>query len=125
MEDLDRLFAVVAAEKGVIDILFANSWVVEAVTLPNITIEHFNRTFDVNVRRLVVYSPKGAPLLRDKSSIILNGSIGSKKARVEGYSVHGASKAAVRSFARTRTVDLKLRGIRVNVINPVHRHCFH
>ena len=101
-----------------IDILFANSGVVEVVTLPNITIEHFNRTFDVNVRGLLFTVQKALPLMRDKSSIILNGSIGSKKARVEGYSVYGASKAAVRSFARTWTVDLKPRGIRVNVLNP-------
>jgi len=105
-------------EKGALDILFANAGIVEVVGLSDVTPEHFDRMFDINVRGMLFTVQKALPLLREGASIILNCSIGSSKARAPGYSVYGASKAAVRSFARTWTMDLKKFGIRVNALSP-------
>jgi len=118
LADLDRLYDTVKAEKGHIDILFASAGVGEFnVPLGSITEEGFDKTFDVNVRGTLFTVQKALPLMRDGGSIIMNGSIASVKG-FEGFSVYNASKAAVRSFARTWTVDLKARKIRVNVLSP-------
>src|SRR6267378_2424385 len=111
LEDLDRLYAIVKKEKGGIDILFANAGVGEFSALGTITEEHFDKTFDTNVKGLLFTVQKALPLFREGGSVILNASI-------TGSTVYGASKAAVRSFARTWTVDLKGKNIRVNVISP-------
>ena len=118
LADLDRLFAKVKSTKGHIDILFASAGVGDfGVPLGKITEESFNKTFNVNVRGTLFTVQKALPLMRDGGSIIMNGSIASIKG-FPGMSVYNASKAAVRSFARTWTNDLKDRNIRVNVLSP-------
>ncbi|NWE20070.1 SDR family NAD(P)-dependent oxidoreductase [Pseudomonas sp. P7548] len=115
--DLDRLYATVEQAKGKLDVLFANAGVVELRPLEAFSTEHYDKTFDVNVRGLALTVQKALPLLRDGASVILTGSI----AGVKGYPTYGtysASKAAVRSFARTWTMELKDRGIRVNTLSP-------
>src|SRR6266436_2594015 len=116
-EDLDRLYAEVKARHGHIDILFANAGVGQVVPLGTITEEHFDREFGINVKGLLFSVQKALPLLRDGGSIILNSSIAGRKG-IEGFSMYNASKAALRSFARTWTTDLKGRKIRVNAISP-------
>ena len=116
--DLDRLYSIVKQEKGHIDILFANAGIGEFARLGQISEEHFDKTFGVNVKGLLFTVQKAIPLFKDDGgSIILNSSIAASKG-VEGFSVYSASKAAVRSFARTWTVDLRRRKIRVNVVSP-------
>jgi NAD(P)-dependent dehydrogenase (short-subunit alcohol dehydrogenase family) len=117
MTDLDRLYATVKEQKGRIDILFANAGVGEFVPLGAITEEHFDKTFGINVKGILFTVQKALPLFQEGGSIILNASIAASKG-VEASSVYSASKAAVRSFARTWTVDLKHRKIRVNTISP-------
>lgn len=117
LADLDRLYATVEHAKGKFDVLFANAGMIEHSSIDQLTPEHFDKTFDLNVRGLAFTVQKALPLMRDGGSIILTGSI----AGVKGLPSHGAysaSKAAVRSFARTWTMDLKHRGIRVNTISP-------
>lgn len=118
LSDLDRLYDRIATEKGVLDVVFANSGMVELVTLPHVTPAQFDRIFNVNVRGLLFTVQKALPLMTRGGSVILNGSVGGSKARAPGYSVYGASKAAVRAFARGWTTDLKGRGIRVNTLSP-------
>ena len=118
LADLDRLFEKVKSTKGHIDILFASAGVGDfGVPIGKITEESFDKTFNVNVRGTVFTVQKALPLMRDGGSIIMNGSIASIKG-FPGMSVYNASKAAVRSFARTWTNDLKDRNIRVNVLSP-------
>ena len=118
LADLDRLFEKVKSTKGHIDILFASAGVGDfGIPLGKITEESFNKTFNVNVRGTLFTVQKALPLMRDSGSIIMNGSIASMKG-FPGMSVYNASKAAVRSFARTWTNDLKDRNIRVNVLSP-------
>ncbi len=117
LADLDRLYSIVKQQKGRIDILFANAGLGEFATLREISEAHFDKTFGVNVKGLLFSVQKAVPLFNDGGSIILNSSIASSKG-VEGFSVYSASKAAVRSFARTWTVDLRDRKIRVNAISP-------
>jgi NAD(P)-dependent dehydrogenase (short-subunit alcohol dehydrogenase family) len=118
LSDLDRLYETVKAEKGRIDILYASAGFGEFnVPLGSITEETFDKTFNINVRGTLFTVQKALPLMRDGGSIIMTGSIASVKG-FEGFSVYNASKAAVRSFARTWTVDLKARKIRVNVLSP-------
>jgi NAD(P)-dependent dehydrogenase (short-subunit alcohol dehydrogenase family) len=118
MDDLDRLYNQVKAEKSHIDILFASAGYGEFnVPLGSITEENYEKTFDVNVRGTLFTVQKALPLLRDGGAIIMTGSIAGVKG-IEGFSVYNASKAAIRSFARTWTVDLKARKIRVNVLSP-------
>jgi NAD(P)-dependent dehydrogenase (short-subunit alcohol dehydrogenase family) len=115
--DLDRLFAQIKREKGKLDILFANAGVARYAALGGITEEFFDSIFDTNVKGLVFTVQKALPLLSDGASIILNASmVGSKG--LPTYSVYSATKAAVRSFARTWTTDLKERRIRVNAVSP-------
>jgi NAD(P)-dependent dehydrogenase (short-subunit alcohol dehydrogenase family) len=118
LSDLDRLYEIVKADKGRIDILYASAGVGEFnVPLGSITEETFDNTFNVNVRGTLFTVQKALPLMSDGGSIIMTGSIASVKG-FEGLSVYSASKAAVRSFARTWTADLKARKIRVNVLSP-------
>jgi NAD(P)-dependent dehydrogenase (short-subunit alcohol dehydrogenase family) len=117
LSDLDRLFAQIKREKGRIDILFANAGGGEFVPLQAITEEHFDKTFNINVKGLLFTVQKALPLITDGGSIILNGAIGSIKG-TPAFSVYSATKAAVRSFARTWSVDLKEHKIRVNTLSP-------
>jgi NAD(P)-dependent dehydrogenase (short-subunit alcohol dehydrogenase family) len=117
LADLDRLYATVKKEKGKIDILFASAGRGYLGKLGEITEEQFDETFDLNVRGTLFATQKALPLFTDGGSIILNGSIASIKG-IPAFSVYSASKAAVRSFARTWLVDLKERNIRVNILSP-------
>jgi NAD(P)-dependent dehydrogenase (short-subunit alcohol dehydrogenase family) len=117
LADLDRLYSIVKEHKGHIDILFANAGGGEFAPLGQITEEHFDNTFNRNVKGLLFTVQKALPLFQDGGSIILNASIAGSKG-IEAFSVYNATKAAVRSFARTWTVDLKGRNIRVNAISP-------
>ena len=119
LADLDRLYAAVKEQKGRIDILFANAGVGELVPLEAITEAHFDKTFGINVKGVLFTVQKALPLFQDGDggSIILNASIASSKG-VGASSVYSATKAAIRSFARTWTVELKHRKIRVNAISP-------
>ena len=103
--------------RGKIDVLFASAGFGEFAKLGEITEQHFDKTFDLNVRGTLFTVQKALPLFNDGGSIILNGSITGIKG-YPAFSVYSASKAAVRSFARTWLVDLKDRNIRVNVISP-------
>lgn len=117
LADLDRIYATVKAQAGHIDVLAANAGVYELATLGEITEEHFDRTFNTNVRGLLFAVQKALPLLTKGSSVILTGSMVSIKG-FPSCSVYNASKAAIRSFARGWIVDLKGRDIRVNVLSP-------
>ena len=115
--DLDRLFDRIRKEKGTLDIVFANAGVVRYGTLGSITEDLFDAIFDVNVKGLLFTVQKALPLMPDGASIILNASIVGSKG-LPSNSVYSATKAAVRSFARTWTTDLKSRRIRVNAVSP-------
>jgi NAD(P)-dependent dehydrogenase (short-subunit alcohol dehydrogenase family) len=115
--DLDRLFAQIQREKGKLDIVFANAGIATLATLGAITEEHYDSIFNINVKGVLFTVQKALPLLPDGASIILNASIVASKA-LGANSVYSATKAALRSFARTWTVDLKDRHIRVNVVSP-------
>jgi NAD(P)-dependent dehydrogenase (short-subunit alcohol dehydrogenase family) len=117
LADLDRIYATISAQAGRIDVLAVNAGVYEFGTLGEITEEHFDKTFNTNVRGLLFTVQKALPLLSRDSSVILTGSMVSIKG-FASCSVYNASKAAVRSFARTWIVDLKGRDIRVNVLSP-------
>ncbi len=115
--DLDRLFAQIKKEKGKLDIVFANAGVAKYAPFGKITEEHYDSIFNINVKGLLFTVQKALPLLPDGASIILNASIVASKG-LSSNSVYSATKAAVRSFARTWTTDLKDRRIRVNAISP-------
>jgi NAD(P)-dependent dehydrogenase (short-subunit alcohol dehydrogenase family) len=117
LDDLDRLFAQIQKEKGQLDIVFANAGVFKYRPLDAIDEEHFDTIFNSNVKGLLFTVKKALPLLPDGASIVLNGSIVGSKG-LSSNSVYSATKAAVRSFARTWTTDLKSRRIRVNVVSP-------
>jgi NAD(P)-dependent dehydrogenase (short-subunit alcohol dehydrogenase family) len=117
LADLDRIYATVEAQAGHIDVLAVNAGVYEFGKLGEITEEQFDRTFNTDVRGVLFTVQKALPLLSKGSSVILTGSMVSIKG-FASCSVYNASKAAVRSFARTWIVDLKGRGIRVNVLSP-------
>ena len=117
MDDIDRLYALIKREKGRLDILFANAGVNDGATLDAISEEYFDHVFNINVKGVLFTVQKALPMFADGGSIILNGSIASVKG-MPGMSVYCASKAAVRSFARCWTVDLKERKIRVNCVSP-------
>ena len=117
LDDLDRLYEAVKKQKGRIDVLFASAGGGELGPLGSITEEQFDRTFGLNVRGTLFTVQKALPLFSDGGSIILNASIAGVKG-FPGAGVYSASKAAVRSFARTWTVELKDRKIRVNVLSP-------
>jgi NAD(P)-dependent dehydrogenase (short-subunit alcohol dehydrogenase family) len=117
LADLDRLYQIVSKVKGRIDIIFANAGVGEFVPFPTVSEEHFDRLFNINVKGAWFTVQKGLPLLNDDGSIILTGSVASVKGTA-GFGVYAAGKAAIRSFVRTWTTDLKDRRIRSNVVSP-------
>ena len=117
LADIDRLYATVKEQKGKLDIVFANAGLGEFTPLDQITEESFDKQFDVNVKGLVFTVQKALPLLQPGACIVLNASIVSIKGN-PAMSIYSATKAAVRSFARTWAVDLKERKIRVNAISP-------
>ena len=117
LADLDRLCETVAQVKGRIDIVFANAGAAEFVPFGAVTEDHFDKLFQINVRGTLFTVQKALPLLNDGGSIILNGSVASVKGTA-GFGVYAASKAAIRSFVRTWTMDLKDRRIRSNVVSP-------
>jgi NAD(P)-dependent dehydrogenase (short-subunit alcohol dehydrogenase family) len=116
LTDLDRLYEAVKT-KGRIDVVFANAGVAEFAPMGKITEEHFDRLFNINVKGTLFTVQKALPLLNDGGSIILNGSVASVKG-TPAFGVYGATKAALRSFVRTWTSDLKDRHIRSNVVSP-------
>ena len=118
LADLDRLYAKVKSEKGRIDVLYASAGIGEFnVPIGSVTEAGFDKVFDVNVKGTLFTVQKALPLMSDGGSILMTGSIASVKG-FGGLGVYSASKAAIRSFARTWTVELKDRKIRVNVISP-------
>jgi NAD(P)-dependent dehydrogenase (short-subunit alcohol dehydrogenase family) len=117
LDDLDRLYAVVKEKYGHIDILFANAGAGTIAPLATATEAHFDQTFDVNVKGLFFTVQKALPLLRDGGAIVLTSSV-SNILGLPGFSAYAASKAAVRSFSRAWTLELKDRNIRVNTISP-------
>lgn len=117
LEDLDQLYAVVKEKHGHIDILFANAGGGTVAPLATATESHFDKIFDVNVKGLFFTVQKALPLFKDGGSIILNSSV-SNVMGLPGFTVYAASKAAVRSFARGWTMELKDRKIRVNSMSP-------
>jgi NAD(P)-dependent dehydrogenase (short-subunit alcohol dehydrogenase family) len=117
LADLDRLFATIEQEQGHLDVVFANAGAGEIVPLESITEEHFDKAFNVNVKGLLFTVQKALPLLPEGASIVLNASSATTIGN-PAFSVYSATKAAVRSFARNWTLDLKDRKIRVNAISP-------
>ena len=117
LADLDRLFAQIKREKGKLDVVFANAGIAKYAAFGKITEDFYDSMFDVNVKGVLFTVQKALSLLSDGASIILNASIAGSKG-LPTYSVYSATKAAVRSFARTWTTDLKDRRIRVNAISP-------
>ncbi len=117
LRDLDRLFAHIKREQGKLDSVFANAGVAQFAPFGAITEEHYDTLFTINVKGLLFTVQKALPLMPDGASIILNASIVARKG-LPTNSVYSATKAAVRSFARTWTTDLQARRIRVNAVSP-------
>src|SRR6202158_2738551 len=117
LADLDRLYEAVKKQKGKIDVLFASAGRGELAKIGEVTEEHFDTTFDLNVRGTLFTVQKALPLFTDGGSIFLNGSIASIKG-YPAFGVYSASKAAVRSFARTWLVDLEERNLLANILSP-------
>ena len=117
LDDLDRLFATVQAEKGQVDVLFANAGIGGRSPLGAISEEQFDKVFDVNVKGTLFTVQKALPLMRSGGSIILTGSTTGSMG-TPAFSVYSATKAAIRNFARSWALDLKGTGIRVNVLSP-------
>ena len=115
--DLDRLYRTVRDTAGHLDVVFANAGIGEVVPLEALTPDHFDKVFNINVRGTLFTVQKALPLLREGGSVILTGSIASVKG-IPGFGVYSATKAALRSFVRTWTLELKDRKIRANVISP-------
>jgi len=117
LSDLDRLYATVKAERGGLDILFANAGTGSFAPLGEITVEHYDQIFDVNVKGLVFTVQKALPLMTKWSSIILTGSSTGVMGTPQ-FSIYSATKAAIRNLARSWALDLRGTGIRVNVLSP-------
>lgn len=115
--DLDRIFAVIQAKAGRLDVVFANAGGGDMLPLGAITEEHFDRIFSINVKGVLFTVQKALPLMKAGGSVILTSSTTSIQG-TEAFSVYSASKAAVRNFARSWLLDLKPLGIRVNAISP-------
>jgi NAD(P)-dependent dehydrogenase (short-subunit alcohol dehydrogenase family) len=116
LDDLDRLYETVA-KRGKIDVLFAGAAFVEKMMTPEATPEHFDQIFNTNARGTYFTVQKAIPYLNDGAAIILVAAAGKNKG-MAGRSAYSATKAAIRSYARTWTSELKERGIRTNVISP-------
>lgn len=117
LEDIRRLYQTVVEEAGRVNILVANAGMGEFFPLGSITEDDYERGFGLNVKGVLFAVQEALPFMPDGSSVILVGSMAGSKA-VPGMGIYGAAKAAIRSFARTWTVELKERGIRVNVLSP-------
>ena len=117
LEDLDKLYDIVARQKGRIDILIANAGVGELVPTADATPEHFDRIFNVNARGVFFTVQKSLKLLRDGASIVITAS-NAQYIGVPGFAAYSATKAAERSFVRTWAAEFKTRGIRVNTLSP-------
>ena len=117
LADLDRLFAQIKREKGKLDVVFANAGAAKFAPLGQITEEHYDSLFNSNVKGLLFTVQKALPLMPDGASVILNASVVASKG-LPDWSIYSATKATVRSFARTWTMDLKNRRIRVNAVSP-------
>jgi NAD(P)-dependent dehydrogenase (short-subunit alcohol dehydrogenase family) len=117
LADLDRLYDTVKQQKGRLDILFANAGLGEFAPLGQVTEAHFDKTFGINVKGTLFTVQKALPLMPDGAAIVINGSMVSIKG-FPAFGVYAATKAALRSFARTWSVDLSARKIRVNVVSP-------
>ena len=117
LDDLDRLFARIKRDKGRLDIIFANAGLGRSGVIGEISEDDFDLTFNINVKGVLFTVQKAIPLMPDGGSIILNASIASSKGLPQ-QTVYSATKAAVRSFARTWANDLKDRRIRVNAVSP-------
>ncbi|MBX9798703.1 MAG: SDR family oxidoreductase [Burkholderiaceae bacterium] len=117
LADIDRLYDAVQQTNAQIDVLFANAGGGSMLPLGSITEEHYDDTFGINVKGVVFTVQKALPLLRDGASIILTGSV-TGSTGTAAFSIYSATKAAVRNLARSWTLDLKDRGIRVNVVSP-------
>ncbi|HTX36552.1 MAG TPA: glucose 1-dehydrogenase [Bryobacteraceae bacterium] len=117
LDDLDRLYKVVAAKKGQLDVLFANAGFVEPKLTAAVSPEHYDKTFDINARGVFFAVQKALPLMKEGGSIILNGS-GAWRKGIPIYATYGATKAALRSFVRTWTAEFAAKGIRTNMISP-------
>ena len=115
--DLDRLYATVKEKHEKVDVVFANAGAGEFVPFGQVTEAHFDKLFDINVKGLLFTVQKALPLMPDGASVILNGSIAGYLGS-PAFGVYSATKAAVRSFARSWTTDLKDRKIRVNTLSP-------
>jgi NAD(P)-dependent dehydrogenase (short-subunit alcohol dehydrogenase family) len=116
-EDLDRLYSQVKHEKGKIDVLFANAGIGDTARLGEITDKHIDDLLSINIKGVIFTVQKALPLLAPGASVILNASIVASKGFAE-WSIYSATKAAVRSFARTWSADLKGRDIRINAVSP-------
>jgi NAD(P)-dependent dehydrogenase (short-subunit alcohol dehydrogenase family) len=117
LADLDRLVETIGAQAGRLDVVFANAGGGEVSAFGSISEEHYAKTFDVNVKGVLFTVQKVLPLLAEGASVIMIGSIAGSKG-LPAFSVYNAAKAAIRSFARSWTVDLKDRKIRVNTLSP-------
>lgn len=117
LADLDRLYATVKAERGALDIVFANAGAGSQLKLGEITVAHIDETFDTNVKGTILTVQQALPLMGPGGSIILTGSSAGTTGS-PAFSAYGASKAGVRNLARTWAEDLKGTGIRVNVLTP-------
>jgi NAD(P)-dependent dehydrogenase (short-subunit alcohol dehydrogenase family) len=117
LADLDKLYSQIKQQHGRVDVLFANAGGGEFATIDKVTEEHFDKTFDTNVKGVFFTVQKALPLIPDGGAVVLNASIVSVKG-MPAFGVYSATKAAVRSFARTWTNELKDRQIRVNVVSP-------
>ena len=117
LADLDRLFATIQEQKGRLDVLFANAGGGAFASLEQVTEEHFDKYFGINVKGTLFTVQKALPLMSAGGAIVINGSMVSIQG-IPGFGVYAATKAALRSFARTWTQDLKGRNIRVNVVSP-------
>jgi NAD(P)-dependent dehydrogenase (short-subunit alcohol dehydrogenase family) len=117
LADLDHLYQVVAAEKGQIDIVMANAGFIEHQTIDQLTLAHYEKTFNINMRGVMFTVHKALPLMKHGGSIILTSSIVADLG-IPAHGAYAATKAALRALARTWTVELKDRGIRVNTLSP-------
>ena len=115
--DLEKLYATVKAKHGRVDVIFANAGGGEFVPLAEATEEHFDKFFGINVKGVLFTVQKALPILSDGATIVFNGSIAGSKG-MEKFGVYNATKAAVRSLARTWAVELKDKKVRVNVVAP-------
>nr|WP_314582207.1 SDR family oxidoreductase [uncultured Pseudomonas sp.] len=119
LNDLDRMYAIIGEQAGRVDILMLNAAYAEFVAIGQITDDHYRKTFDTNVKAVVFGLQSALPLLSNGSSVVITGSIAGSSG-IANFSMYGATKAALRSFARAAVVDLKGKGIRVNVLAPGH-----